>query len=130
MYFTALFSNSSVSTATINSAFNDLVKAIQDSTITTGDLTTVAADQAAIQADLKNLFPGKGSGSGSGTGTTGTGTGTGTTGTGTTGTGSKGSTKGHKQVRRRKIQIHLESHVVVKAAKAADVRALSRAKRR
>jgi hypothetical protein len=140
--FTALFSNSSVSTATFNSAFNDLVKAIQDSTITTGDLTTVAADQAAIQADLKNLFPGKGSGSGSGTGTTGTGTGTGTTGTGTgttgtgttgtgtTGTGSKGSTKGHKPVRRHKIQIHLENHVVVKAAKAEDVKALSRAKKR
>ena len=30
------------------------------------DLTTVAADQAAIQADLKNLFPGKVGGSGGG----------------------------------------------------------------
>ena len=48
------------------------------------DLTTVAADQAAIQADLKNLFPGKGGGTGGGTGTGTTGTGTGT-GTGTTG---------------------------------------------
>jgi hypothetical protein len=90
--FTALFSGSSVSTTTINTAFADLTKAIQDSAVLPGDLTTVAADQAAIQADLKNLFPGITGGSG--TGTTGTGTG-GTTGTGTggtTGTGTGGTT--------------------------------------
>ena len=59
--------------------------------MTPTDLSTVAADQAAIQADLKNLFPGKTGGSG--TGTTGTGTG-GTTGTGTGGygTGTGGTT--------------------------------------
>ncbi len=55
--FTALFSKSSVSTATITTTFNDLVKAIQDSNVTTGDLSTVALDQAAIQADLKGLKP-------------------------------------------------------------------------
>jgi hypothetical protein len=52
--FTALFSGSSVAPATITSAFDHLVKAIQDSGITTTDLTNVAADQAAVQADLKS----------------------------------------------------------------------------
>ncbi len=85
--FTALFSKSSVSTTTINTAFSDLVKAVQDSKVLPTELTTVAADQAAIQADLKNLFSGKGGGSGSGTGTTGSGTGTTGSGTGTTGSG-------------------------------------------
>ena len=53
--FTALFSNSSVSTTTITTTFNDLVQTIQDSTVTTTDLSTVAADEAAIQADLGKL---------------------------------------------------------------------------
>ena len=64
--FTALFNGSSVSTTTINNTFADLTKAIQDSKVLPADLTAVAADQAAIQADLKNLYPGKGDGSGSG----------------------------------------------------------------
>jgi hypothetical protein len=54
--WTALFANSSVSTTVINNTFNDLVKAIQDSQVTTTDLTTVANDEAAIQKDLANLF--------------------------------------------------------------------------
>jgi hypothetical protein len=52
--FTALFSGSSVASTTITSAFNHLVKAIQDSGVTAADLTTVAADQAAVQTDLKS----------------------------------------------------------------------------
>ena len=64
--FTALFSNDpSVSSTTISAAFSDLTKAIMDSNIQPADLTTVAADQAAIQTDLKNLFPGRNGGSGS-----------------------------------------------------------------
>jgi DNA-binding IclR family transcriptional regulator len=53
--FTALFSGSSVSTTVINSTFNDLVKAISDSAVTTTDLSTVASDEAAIKTDLGNL---------------------------------------------------------------------------
>ncbi len=53
--WTALFSSSSVSTTVVTSTFNDLVKAIQDSNVTTTDLTTVASDEAAIQTDLTNL---------------------------------------------------------------------------
>jgi hypothetical protein len=132
--FNALFTGSKVTTAVMTSTFNDLVKAIQDSKVTTADLTTVASDEAAIKTDLGNLHTGTGksggttgsgsSGSGStgsgstgtgstGTGTTGTGTGTtgtGTTGTGTgttgTGTGTTGTgTKGHK-----KIAPHARAH--------------------
>jgi hypothetical protein len=128
--FTALFSGSSVSTTTINTAFGDLTKAIHDSAVLPGDLTTVAADQAAIQADLKNLFPGKSGGTGTGTGTTGTGTG-GTTGTGT-GTGSTGSDGGHKKPGSRHKGHAAGQHVVVlKKAKPAAGHAakLSRAKR-
>ena len=157
--FTALFgSKSSVSTMTITTAFNDLVKAVQDSKVLPGDLTTVAADQAAIQADLKNLFPGKGGGSGTGTGTTGTGTGTTGTGTGTTGTGtgttgtgtgttgtgtgttgtgtggttgsgSNGGTSGHKHARGHKV-LHATHVVAKKTVNHAHVRALSRAEKR
>ncbi len=97
------------------------------------DLTTVAADQAAIQADLKNLFPGKGSGTGggTGTGTTGTGTsttgtGTGTTGTGTTGTGT--GTTGHKRARGHKVV--RERHVVVEIVKHLHAKTLGRARKR
>jgi hypothetical protein len=91
--FTALFNGSSVSTSTINSTFSDLTKAIRDSKVLPGDLTTVAADQAAIQADLKNLYPGKGDGAGAGSGGTGSG---GTSSGGTTGTGSTGTSGGQK----------------------------------
>jgi len=53
--WTALFSSSSVSTTVITSTFDDLVTAIQDSHVTTTDLSTVASDEAAIQSDLANL---------------------------------------------------------------------------
>ena len=92
--FAALFTGSNVTTVTINTAFADLTKAIQDSAVLPGDLTTVAADQAAIQSDLKNLFPGR-TGGGIGTGTTGTGTG------GTTGSGTGGTTGTRAATRRR-----------------------------
>jgi hypothetical protein len=69
--FNALFNGSNVAQATITKSFNDMVKAIQDSGVTTTDLTTVAADQAAIQKDLANLPKGTwdGAGSKSGIGT-------------------------------------------------------------
>ena len=50
--FTGLFSASGVSSTTITSTFNDIVTAIGDSAVTTTDLSTVAADEAAIQSDL------------------------------------------------------------------------------
>jgi trimeric autotransporter adhesin len=53
--FSALFSGSSVSQTSIDSAFADLVKAIQDSGVTTTDLATVASDEAAIIVDISNL---------------------------------------------------------------------------
>ena len=129
--FIALFSSSSVSTTTINTAFNDLVKAVLDSKVVPGDLTTVAADQAAIQTDLKNLVPGKGGGSGTGTtgtgtGTTGTGTGTTGSGTGTTGSGSTG-TSGHKAGHAHKR--HKPVHVIVKTVKHLHAKTLSRLKK-
>ena len=61
--FTALFSGSNVAQSTIDKTFNDLVQTIQDSKITSADLSAVAADQAAIQSDLNNL-PGGGRGFG------------------------------------------------------------------
>ena len=66
-YFTALFSGSSVSATLITTTYNDLVKAIGDSGVTAGDLSTVASDEAAIQTDLQNLHKTSTSG-----GTTGT----------------------------------------------------------
>ncbi len=124
--FAALFSGSNVATATINTAFADLTKAIQDSAVLPGDLTTVAADQAAIQTDLKNLFPGK-AGGGTGSGSTGTGSG-GTTGTGS-GTGSTGSKSGHKKVVGHH-KAHAGGHVVVlKRVKALHGRELGRSRK-
>jgi hypothetical protein len=113
--WTALFNGSSVASTVVTNTFNDLVSTIKSSKVTTSELTTVANDEAAIQNDLENLWPGKsggggsgswsgsGSGSGSGsttggsTGTTGTGTGTMGTSTGTTGTktGTTGTSSGH-----------------------------------
>jgi hypothetical protein len=61
--FNALFSGSNVAQATIDKTFNDLVQTIQDSKITSADLSAVAADQAAVQSDLNNL-PGGGRGFG------------------------------------------------------------------
>jgi hypothetical protein len=49
--FNNLFSGSSVSQTVITKAFNDMVQAITDSKVTTADLQTVAADEAAIQND-------------------------------------------------------------------------------
>jgi hypothetical protein len=127
--FTALFSSSKVSSSVITATFNDLVTTIQDSKVTTADLTTVAADEAAIQTDLGNLHTGSGSGSGGGTtgsgstgstgsGSTGSGsTGTGSTGTGTTGTGSTGHKKGagphahtHKPLPTVKVKANAHGH--------------------
>jgi len=103
--FTALFSGSSVSSTVITSTFNDLSKAIGDSKVNTTDLSSVAADEAAIQTDLKNLFPCK-------TGGTGTGSGTGgTTGTGTTGSGSTGSSKSNGHHPTRHPTSHVAAHV-------------------
>lgn len=53
--FNALFTGSSVAQTTIDKAFNDLVQTIQDSKVTAEDLTTLAADQTAVQNDLNNL---------------------------------------------------------------------------
>ncbi|MGO9469430.1 MAG: hypothetical protein ACLQIB_47045 [Isosphaeraceae bacterium] len=53
--WSALFTSSSVSNTVVTNTFNDLVTVIQDSHVTTTDLTTVAGDEAAIQTDLSNL---------------------------------------------------------------------------
>ncbi len=53
--FTALFSGTKVTSATITKALTDLTQTITDSKITPTELTTIAADQAAVQADLTNL---------------------------------------------------------------------------
>ena len=54
--FTALFSGSSVPATTIDTTFTDLVQTPARSTVTTADPSrTVAADEAAIQADLSKL---------------------------------------------------------------------------
>jgi len=53
--FTALFTGPSVPTSVIDTTFSDLVMAIQDSKVTTTDLSTVASDEAAIQTDLSHL---------------------------------------------------------------------------
>jgi hypothetical protein len=55
-YFTGLFGGSSVSSTVITTTYNDLVKAIGNSGVTAGDLSTVATDEAAIQTDLQNLY--------------------------------------------------------------------------
>ncbi len=57
--FTALFGSSSgVSSTVITTTFTDLVTVITHSGVATGDLTTVAAEQAAIQTDLSALSGG------------------------------------------------------------------------
>jgi hypothetical protein len=117
--FTALFNGSSVLTTTISTTFSDLTKAIQDSKVLPADLTAVAADQAAIQADLKNLYPGKSAGGGTGTGSTGTG---GTTGTGTTGTKGGHGTHGVKH----KLHHHAPQ---IKVPKLVHARKLDRLKK-
>jgi hypothetical protein len=59
--FTGLFPSSDQAAAT--SVYNELVKIVADSGVTGTDLSTVAADEATIQADLTNLQNGN-SGSG------------------------------------------------------------------
>jgi hypothetical protein len=135
--FTALFpSTSNVSSTTITNTFNDLVKAIQDSAVTTTDLSTVAADQAAIQTDLKNLFPGRngggsGSSSGGGSGSTGTGTvgstGSGSTGSGSTGTGSTGTSGGQTTNGGHRHKVHHPAHLTVKVAKVTHTTKIAHA---
>jgi hypothetical protein len=142
--FTGLFSGSHVpSTTTIDTTFTDLTKAIQDSKVLPADLTTVAADQAAIQADLKNLNPGGGHGTGTGwepgTGTTGTGgtttggttpvgtsTGGGTSKGGTTGTGTTGTGAGQKKHGQKHKPAHAQH---IKAAKVVHPGNLNRVKK-
>ena len=122
--FTALFNGSKVSSMTISNTFSDLTKAIQDSKVLPGDLTTVATDQAAIQADIKNLYPAKGVGTGPGSGSTGTGgTGTG----GTTGNGHAGNTTGSHKKHVVKHKLHHASHI--KVAKIVHARKLGRLKK-
>jgi hypothetical protein len=111
--FAALFGGSSVSATTITNTFNDLVTAIQHSAVLTTDLSTVAADKAAIQTDLKNLFPGKTGGSGTGGGGSTTGTRT----IGSTGSGSTVSFGGQTKNRGHRHKPHHPAHVPVKAAK-------------
>ncbi|MFI5455011.1 MAG: hypothetical protein ACHRXM_06125 [Isosphaerales bacterium] len=53
--FSSLFSGSTVSASVIDPTFSGLVTAIQDSKVTPTDLSTVAADEAAIQTDLPKL---------------------------------------------------------------------------
>ena len=71
--FNALFSGSNVAQTSIDKTFNDLVQTIQDSKITAADLTTLAADQAAIQTDRTNLHNGSGTSVTSSTGSAGSG---------------------------------------------------------
>jgi hypothetical protein len=58
--FNALFTGTNVAQTTIDKTFNDLIETIQDSRVTTTDLSTVATDQGAIQTDLNNLMSGHG----------------------------------------------------------------------
>ena len=72
--FNALFSGPNVAQTSIDKTFNDLVQTIQDSKITAADLTTLSADQAAIQTDRTNLHNGSGTSVTSSSGTAGSGT--------------------------------------------------------
>ncbi len=96
--FAGLFPAADQAAAT--TVYNDLVKIVNDSGVTSPDLTTVASDQAAIQTDLNNLRGGSSNGTtisagastttlsaggSSGGGGSGSGTGGGTSGGGSTG---------------------------------------------
>ena len=75
--FNTLFAGSKVSATVQSQAFNDVVKTITDSHISTSDLATIAADQAAIKADSPPPPPppaGTTGGPGGGSGGTTTGT--------------------------------------------------------
>ena len=72
--FNALFTGSNVAQTSIDKTFNDLVQTIQDSKVTAADLTTLAADQAAIQTDRTNLQNGSGTSVTNSTGSAGSGT--------------------------------------------------------
>ncbi len=98
--FNALFSGSNVAQTSIDKTFNDLVQTIQDSKITAADLTTLAADQAAIQTDRTNLHDGSGTSVTSSTNTAGSGTSggsgsSGSSGSSTTTTSSSSNTTTH-----------------------------------
>jgi hypothetical protein len=60
--FAGLFANSSVTQATIEKAYADVVQTIGGSKVTAADLQAVAADQQAVQTDLKSLFGASGAG--------------------------------------------------------------------
>ena len=83
--FNALSTGSNVAQTSIDKTFNDLVQTIQDSKITPADLTTLAADQAAIQTDRTNLLNGSGTSVTNSTGSAGSGTSGGSGTTGSTG---------------------------------------------
>jgi predicted outer membrane protein len=117
--FIALFAGSSVATTVINTMFADTVKAIQDSKVTSTDLATVSAQEAAIQTDLNHLGFGSGNtgGSGNGSGSSGGSTsGSGSTGT-TSDSGSTGTTSGavhHQKVKhprkRHPLKVQIKHH--------------------
>ena len=114
--FTALFSGSTVSASVITTTFNDLVKTIQDSKVTSSDLSAVAGDEAAIQTDLNTLHPVIPVGTGTGSGTKGGGTsGTGSPGTtgGSSGTGHHLNSQHHKTPRPGHALVH--SHTAVRS---------------
>jgi len=52
--FNALFGGSSVPTSVIDKAFDDLIQTIEDSKVTSSNLSTIAADQQAIETDVAN----------------------------------------------------------------------------
>ena len=64
--FVALFPTADQTSGAAAAVYNDLVKIVTDSQVTTTDLNTVATDQAAIQTDLSNLSPWGQSGFGGG----------------------------------------------------------------
>ena len=100
--FTGLFPAADQAAAT--TVYNDLVKIVTDSGVTSTDLTTVASQQTAVQTDLSNL---RGGGSGSSTtltaGTSTTMTASASSGAGGSGTGgSAGKTGGGRKAHHRK----------------------------
>ena len=90
--FNALFSGSNVAQTTIDKTFNDLIQTIEDSKVTAADLTTLAADQTAVQTDLTNLHGGSGASVTSSTDTAGSGTSGGSGSSGGSGTSTSTTT--------------------------------------
>jgi len=104
--FTGLFPTSDA--AAVATVYNDLVKIVNDSGVTSTDLTTVASDQADIQTDLNNLHGGSSNGTTITAGATtttlsaGSSGGTGSSGSGG-GTSGGGSTGGTGKAHHRKV---------------------------